>query len=139
MKRRELKYVYLHLDNSGNVFYVGCGNKARPFNSKSRSEEWKEMAKKGYSVEIVDVLTRQRALNLEKKLIKKYQSKKITNKTHVDKINFLGRKVRKFSFLAEVSLVEQMIELSKKEQRGLSSQFNFIIKRALEARKLKTK
>ena len=33
---RELKHVYIHLDNNGNVFYVGYGNKSRPFNKTSR-------------------------------------------------------------------------------------------------------
>ena len=44
-------YVHLRVD-TGQVFYVGAGNESRPFDKRSRTKEWKQVADKGYAVEL---------------------------------------------------------------------------------------
>tara|TARA_R100000951_G_C2648656_1_gene183545 strand:+ start:198 stop:743 length:546 start_codon:yes stop_codon:yes gene_type:complete len=61
-------YVYKHIDNNGVVFYVGQGAKRRPYDKYGRSEAWKNVAKNGYTIEIVDVLSKNKAFALEKKI-----------------------------------------------------------------------
>lgn len=63
-------YVYMHRDADGRVFYVGEGNKKRPFNSKARSLAWKERAANGYTTQIVDVVdSKEVAQEIEELLI----------------------------------------------------------------------
>lgn len=66
--------VYLHkkkIDNS--IFYVGAGNKQRPF-LKNRSIEWKKIVDEcGLIIEIIEEnLTKKESFELEKKLISHY-------------------------------------------------------------------
>lgn len=63
-----LAFVYKHLDNNGKVFYIGNGAKRRPYDRRSRSDKWHEVAKNGYTVEIVAELPKKDAFELEKKL-----------------------------------------------------------------------
>lgn len=63
-------YVYLHADNEGNIFYVGKGCKRRAKSISSRSKEWQEKAKNGFSIiYAAKNLSETQAYNLEKKLI----------------------------------------------------------------------
>lgn len=68
------KCVYLHKDLNGVVFYVGQGSLTRAYDkSKSRSKSWKERAKQGFSVEIVQQgLTSDEAIEKEEYLIRSY-------------------------------------------------------------------
>lgn len=70
-------YVYQHrrLDN-GNVFYVGIGSDPsfkRAYNKVSRTKYWKNIANKGYSVEIIHMgLDWNNACEIEQKTIQSY-------------------------------------------------------------------
>jgi len=71
------KVVYIHKKKTnGEVFYVGMGNKYRPYQkcNGSRSDFWYSTVRiYGYTVEIIkEGLTKQEAFDLEIKLIKKY-------------------------------------------------------------------
>lgn len=67
------KCVYIHKSLDGIPFYVGCGDKDRPYNIYRRSKKWKEYANKGYTVEIFkDNISETDAFLLEYELIKKY-------------------------------------------------------------------
>lgn len=79
----DLKCVYKHLDNNGKVFYIGCGHPDRAHNKIARTDIWKGIANKGYSVEIVDVLPELEAKDLERSLIKQYGLENLTNGCNV--------------------------------------------------------
>jgi hypothetical protein len=62
-----MKKVYLHLDNKGNPFYVGKGNKYRTYDTHNRSKEWNDIAINGFDVIILeDNLTSNEAIEIEK-------------------------------------------------------------------------
>ena len=63
-------YVYLHKTLDGNPFYVGKGRLNRAYSSYSRSKNWHQISKCGYTVELVFTnLTEKEALEEESKLI----------------------------------------------------------------------
>lgn len=66
--------VYLHLKPCGEVFYVGMGNKRRPYTKSDRNNFWKKIVKKhGYEIQIIkENLTKEDSYNLETSLIKQY-------------------------------------------------------------------
>ena len=69
------KVVYRHIRlDSNQVFYIGMGNKSRPYQKINRNEYWHFIVKKfGYKVDIVaNNLTKEKALELEHQLIKFY-------------------------------------------------------------------
>ena len=77
IKEMDNKVVYIHRKKTnGEVFYVGMGNKDRPYQSNlgDRSIFWHKVVNKhGHSVEIIkEGLTKRAAFDLEIKLIKKY-------------------------------------------------------------------
>jgi hypothetical protein len=54
-------FVYLHRDINGNVFYIGQGQAGRPGSTCDRSQEWKDAARAGYTIEVLhEVDTRNR-------------------------------------------------------------------------------
>lgn len=64
-----MHYVYLHVNEAG-VFYVGCGNKKRPWVYSNRSALWKRAASGGYSVLILsEYKSKDGAWEHEKELI----------------------------------------------------------------------
>jgi hypothetical protein len=74
MRAKYCKCVYIHRKKSDNsIFYVGIGNKYRPY-SKDRSEIWHKTVKKhGYYVELLATgLTLDLAKEIEKDLISLY-------------------------------------------------------------------
>ncbi len=75
--------VYVHRDLQGSVFYVGSGSDQRPYDRSSRSEEWHEKAREGYTVEVLlqNVPDRKYAFKLEDRLIETYGLLNLTNKT----------------------------------------------------------
>ena len=67
--------LYIHTrENDGGIFYVGIGNKKRPYTKDSRSKHWHNIVKKhGYNVTImVENLTWSEACELEVKMIAFY-------------------------------------------------------------------
>ena len=77
---QENKVVYRHRRNDdGTVFYVGIGNKQRPYTKSKRSSYWKNIVdKSGYSIEILaEDLSLDNAIELEILLIKEYGRKDI--------------------------------------------------------------
>jgi hypothetical protein len=70
------KVVYLHKRRNGQVFYVGTGNRFRPFNWSARTQVWLEVFEeegKYIHVEVVaEGLSPESALELEKELIAHY-------------------------------------------------------------------
>lgn len=68
--------VYLHIDNNGDIFYVGQGTILRANKRcKGRSRKWQDKAKDGYDVLIVyDTLSKEEAVYLEKQTILKLRS-----------------------------------------------------------------
>jgi len=78
---QENKVVYRHRrDDNGTVFYVGIGNKQRPYTKSKRSSYWKNIVdKSGYSIEILaEDLSLDNAIELEILLIKEYGRKDIS-------------------------------------------------------------
>lgn len=74
------KVVYRHRRNDDNsVFYVGLGEKYRPYNKNKRNSYWKNIVSKcGYSIEILaENLSLEDAADLEMLLIKEYGRKNI--------------------------------------------------------------
>jgi hypothetical protein len=75
---KKVYYIYLHITNNGVVFYVGKGTDEGNLifeRSKhtNRTNFWKNVAKKGYTIEIVEFFDNEKdAFNKEKELIKKY-------------------------------------------------------------------
>lgn len=70
--------LYMHTRKSdGRIFYIGIGNKRRPYRTDSRSKHWHNVAKKHkYDVTILaDNLTWSRACELEKLMILFYGRK----------------------------------------------------------------
>ena len=72
-------YQHIRLDNNS-IFYIGIGSVKRPYDKRMRSKFWNSIVNKvGYKVEIIyENLTWKEACNLEKSLIKKYLSFKIS-------------------------------------------------------------
>lgn len=64
--------LYFHKKPCGEIFYVGIGNKKRPYIKQSRSKWWHNIVNKyGYNVEIIsENLTHEQAVILEKFYIK---------------------------------------------------------------------
>lgn len=78
-------YVYKHIrKDNGDVFYVGYGNRARPYTITSRNHKWKELVSKigGFFVEVFDKpMNKEDALKFEAKAIAKYDAiTPLTNK-----------------------------------------------------------
>lgn len=75
---KKVYYIYLHITNDGIVFYVGKGTDEGNLifeRSKhtQRTKFWKNVAKKGYTIEIVEVFDSEKeAFDKERELIKKY-------------------------------------------------------------------
>jgi hypothetical protein len=69
--------IYRHLKPCGEVFYVGIGDKKRPYSKSNRSKFWKDTVNKyGYFIEILyNNLTWEDACELESFLIKLYGRK----------------------------------------------------------------
>ena len=68
-------YVYLHRDMNGVVFYIGKGTGDRYKRKNNRSTKWQDIAKSGFTFEIVqDGLDEDSALSIEKELISDYSS-----------------------------------------------------------------
>jgi hypothetical protein len=75
---KKIYYIYLHITNDGIVFYVGKGtDQGNLIFERSKHTErtkfWKNVSKKGYTVEIVRVFNSEKeAFDKEKELIKHY-------------------------------------------------------------------
>lgn len=69
-------YVYKHMTNSGEIFYIGKGTGKRCYNLTARSLYHKRISKKhGCIVSIISQnLSEEQAMLLESKLIKKYKN-----------------------------------------------------------------
>lgn len=85
--RRTMFYVYIHLRlDTGEIFYVGKGQKRRAKNTHQRSEGWKSIANKhGRSVHIYSLhVDEGEAFQTEKRLISELNSSgiKLVNLTH---------------------------------------------------------
>lgn len=75
-------YVYAHYncENDECPFYIGKGKGSRAYNSKNRTDAWKQRASVGLVVKILqDDLTEEEAYLLETKLIEKYGREKYDN------------------------------------------------------------
>lgn len=83
-------YVYGHLDNNGELFYIGKGTHTRRSATTGRSKKWKERAKDGFTYKIFakNLLPHESEI-LEKHLISEYASQ-IVNK--LDNSTVLGIK-----------------------------------------------
>ena len=74
-------YVYANIDNDGNVFYIGKGCGRRHRSSDYKNEDWKAIAKKGFTSKILkDCLTNDEAYELEKLTIKEYGLNNLVNR-----------------------------------------------------------
>lgn len=69
-------YKHVRLDNN-EVFYIGIGNKHRPYNTTHRNKWWKKISKKtNHDVFVLcDNLTKEEACEIERYLIKFYGRK----------------------------------------------------------------
>jgi len=79
-----LKVVYFHINPLTNkVFYVGIGDKYRPYSKLHRNKYWKNTVKKyGYIVDIIETnLTWEEACIKEKFYIKWFGKENLTNMT----------------------------------------------------------
>tara|TARA_B110000858_G_C17636852_1_gene396164 strand:- start:268 stop:747 length:480 start_codon:yes stop_codon:yes gene_type:complete len=77
-------YLYSH-SNADGIFYIGKGTKGRKdIFYRSRSEEWKAIAEKGYTSKIEAHGTEKDIFDLERKVIKSLveQGVKLVNKQH---------------------------------------------------------
>lgn len=69
-----MQAVYLHLDNNGEIFYVGAGSieNRRPWGTNSRSQEWYDHCKGEFHVRIVKEFdNRKEAFDYEAELTQK--------------------------------------------------------------------
>ena len=78
----KMKYVYKHSDLKGKVFYIGCGRLERAYDEISRTQQWKDVAKKGYVTTIISKLPKQDARNLESEMIKECGLDNLTNRCY---------------------------------------------------------
>jgi hypothetical protein len=79
-------YVYLHRSKkTGEVFYVGKGQKRRAYYSHARSKEWKKhVLEHGFDVEIIaSCLSQDQSFNIERQTIKRLSDEGVSliNKT----------------------------------------------------------
>ena len=76
-------YLYTHSNDDG-IFYVGKGKKGRASSWDHRSDEWKEVANKGYTTKFESNGTHKDILALEKIMIKSLsdQGVNLINKIH---------------------------------------------------------
>lgn len=66
--------VYKHIKPNGEVFYIGMGNKKRPYTFSDRSDFWKKITSK-YDYKIIIIknnISKNEAYKLERMLISKY-------------------------------------------------------------------
>ena len=95
------KVVYIHKrKKDGQVFYVGMGSIKRSYDMISRSRLWKSYVKKHGKPDVKIVkgyLTKEEALDLERKLIHKY-GLKIQGKGNLVNIEKSGKLTRHPSF-----------------------------------------
>jgi hypothetical protein len=85
------KCVYLLIDNSATVRYVGQGSKTRPYSSSKRSEEYLKLLRNGGYVQIVaENLSRKEALALEKQFLHLHRNTVINvkNSPRINQLNF---------------------------------------------------
>ena len=82
MQLTKLVYRHRRLDNN-KVFYIGIGNKKRPY-SKRRNKYWQNIVNKtDYTIEIIaENLCLEDACELEIFLISEYEIKNLTNINH---------------------------------------------------------
>ena len=84
-RRKNIHYIYSHLDKNGRCFYIGKGrwnkyddDKQRCNDADSRNNEWNKIAEYGFSVKIlVNGINHYKAHKLERSFIK--QTRDITN------------------------------------------------------------
>ena len=79
MQLKKLVYRHRRLDNN-KVFYIGIGNKKRPY-SKRRNKHWQKIVNKtDYTIEVIaEDLSLEDACELEMFLISEYGIKNLTN------------------------------------------------------------
>lgn len=74
MEKRQVYFVYGHIDDNGQLFYIGCGNESRLTNTVSRAPKWCEH-KDTYGLAGVVVLhettDKDGALQIEKQTIER--------------------------------------------------------------------
>lgn len=82
MRLDKLVYRHRRLDNN-EVFYIGIGNKRRPYSKRGRNKYWKNIVSKTeYAVEILATnLSVNDACDLEMLLISEYGRNKLANMT----------------------------------------------------------
>ena len=73
-KEENDRVLYFHKKPDGEIFYVGIGNKYRPYTKKGRTKWWHSIVNKyGYTVEIIhENLSPQKAVELECFYIKQF-------------------------------------------------------------------
>lgn len=73
MKYPKRYYVYVHLNDKMQPFYVGCGSKKRLWDFKARSKEWTKLAPIEPHVMIIKQgLSKRAAILLERAMISSY-------------------------------------------------------------------
>ncbi len=139
-----MKTVYKHLDNDGNVFYIGCGSVSRAFNKISRTDKWKEKAKNGYTIEVVSIMPKQSARDLERKLIHEYGLENLVNGCNVwneeEKKLYTNRKNLKKSVDMPITLYNEIKELADEKSISWNAMCRILLKDHLdflEAQKVK--
>ena len=98
--------VYLHIDNSGDIFYVGQGTHRRAHSTTAlgRAAKWYEISKEGFDVLIAyDNLSKEEAVRLEKETIIKLREQKqpLVNVSLNDGVRTLTREM--FENIFEIS------------------------------------
>ena len=89
-------YLYMHQDKDGKVFYIGKGKVSgtgrtyRHLSWEMRNSDWKDIAKKGFTSQVLTYGSERDIFYLEKHLIKSLTESglKLTNRVHNKKYTY---------------------------------------------------
>ena len=114
-------YIYIHRRKTDNsVFYIGIGNKKRPYDKCNRNPHWHNINNKhGLIVEIIsDDVTKNEACEIEKFIIKNYGIENLSNMTEGGD-GFIGFKLSDESRL-KMSIAKKGAPLSEEHKKNVS-------------------
>ena len=125
------RMVYRHRRNDDNtIFYVGKGVGNRPYKSSGRNSYWKNIADKGYSVEIIaDELSDAEAIELESLLIEEYKS---INQCQANMISMDSEKIFTDEYRQKLSDAKKGKSQSQEHKDNISNSCTGVKKKSIK-------